>query len=297
MASQNRFAALSSEFKGEEKRRKKLQAEKEKKEALKIKKEEELKAKAEVRSETQGFAVSEGVKKAKAAAGKDEPGAYEIAMKEDKIAPKEHHYTGSNNPAHPFDRKSGTGRGKEVPKQGGGKGNWGKPEDDLKYQNTPEEEEKEVTESPVDEKKKGKKKGGKKNQPEKEEELDADGNALTYGEYKAIQAEKQKEGATKKPKEKKVYEKKQVKAPAETEEKKPEGEEAGYPKEKGARYQPKGYRAKKEENTAPVEEDKEAPKEVRAPVPAAVVLAPKVEEPKKIERAPFIMKEDDFPTL
>jgi plasminogen activator inhibitor 1 RNA-binding protein len=33
---------------------------------------------------------------------------------------------------HPYDRKSGTGRGKELPKSGHGKGNWGNLGDELK---------------------------------------------------------------------------------------------------------------------------------------------------------------------
>lgn len=272
MSQQNRFAALSPEFKGEEKRRRKAAEEKARKDAAKVKKEEEAKKKAETRSETQGFAVSEGAKKTKlGSSAKDEPGAYEIAMKESKIPPKEHHFTGSADPVHPFDRKSGTGRGKEVPKQGGGKANWGKPEDDIKY--PLEEEEEKETESPVAEKEpekgKGKKeKKGKKTVEKKEEELDPNGNALTYGEYKEIQAEKQKEGGAKKPKI--VYEKKKV--PAET---------------APVQYQPKA--------TAPVEEEKHV--EVKAPAPQAPVVEKPKEEPKKIVRPVFVMKEDDFPSL
>jgi hypothetical protein len=33
---------------------------------------------------------------------------------------------------HPFDKKTGTGRGKELPKGGHGKGNWGNLDDELK---------------------------------------------------------------------------------------------------------------------------------------------------------------------
>jgi hypothetical protein len=33
---------------------------------------------------------------------------------------------------HPYDRKSGTGRGRELPKSGHGKGNWGNLGDELK---------------------------------------------------------------------------------------------------------------------------------------------------------------------
>ena len=36
--------------------------------------------------------------------------------------------------SHPFDRKSGTGKGKEAPKGGHGKGNWGDLRDEIEGQ-------------------------------------------------------------------------------------------------------------------------------------------------------------------
>lgn len=42
------------------------------------------------------------------------------------------HYKGNPREKHPFDRKSGTGRGIDIKKQGHGKYNLGKPEDVLR---------------------------------------------------------------------------------------------------------------------------------------------------------------------
>ena len=39
---------------------------------------------------------------------------------------------GVSDQPHPKDRQSGTGRGKESRKEGGGRGNWGNYKDDLK---------------------------------------------------------------------------------------------------------------------------------------------------------------------
>lgn len=45
---------------------------------------------------------------------------------------KEEHFQGKKNEKwHPFDRRSGTGRGRDVAKGGHGKGNWGKPADEV----------------------------------------------------------------------------------------------------------------------------------------------------------------------
>jgi hypothetical protein len=41
-------------------------------------------------------------------------------------------FAGKQFAKHPYDRRSGTGRGRDVAKEGHGKGNWGKPvEDDV----------------------------------------------------------------------------------------------------------------------------------------------------------------------
>jgi len=40
-------------------------------------------------------------------------------------------FMGNPRQTHPFDRKSGTGKGKEAPKGGHGKGNWGDLKDEI----------------------------------------------------------------------------------------------------------------------------------------------------------------------
>jgi hypothetical protein len=46
---------------------------------------------------------------------------------------KEEHYAGKRREQwHPYDRKSGTGRGRELAKGGHGKNNWGDVKDELK---------------------------------------------------------------------------------------------------------------------------------------------------------------------
>lgn len=55
----------------------------------------------------------------------------------------------SREEAHPYDRRSGTGRGKRDQQKGGhGKGNWGEEKPVYKVKGSEEEEEKEATEEP-----------------------------------------------------------------------------------------------------------------------------------------------------
>ena len=279
----NRFAALSPDFAEEEDMRKKAGEAKAKKDALKVKHEEEIKKKAEGQSEGKGFQLTEG--KAPMERGKPRGtfrgtrggrgrGNYSRGGETQYVAsnPKEkqaewgdHHYAGSSDPVHPFDRHSGTGRGTEVAKRGGGRANWGTYEDDLKYQNIPEEEVPKP-EAPIEgevkaeEKKEGEKepskplskrdkklrKKGQKNVEEKvEENLDADGTALTYKEYQAKMAEKQ-------------LPKKQEEAKLQVDTKKLAGLVA-YEKPKGEKDEPAQKAAKKKET---VDEEAEAEKDV-----------------------------------
>jgi plasminogen activator inhibitor 1 RNA-binding protein len=234
MASQiNRFAALSPDFEEEEQNRKKVLDAKAKKEAQKAKHEEEIKKKAEGVAEGKGFEVSEGrgpaergktrgtvrgTRGGRGRGGYSRGGAVQYVPAEQKerhIEGGNYHFQGNNDPVHPFDRHSGTGRGTEVSKRGSGRHNWGTHEDDLKYQDKLVEGQEEATKAevpkeeapkeegkPVDEKEQAKnlskrekklRKKDKKVEEVKEESLDKDGTALTYTEYKAMMAEKQKE--------------------------------------------------------------------------------------------------------
>lgn len=233
MAAMNRFAQLAPDFEEEESKRKAAAEQKAKKEVQKVKQDEKVKAKADTKLESQGFERSEdqgssyrgrgrGYERPYRGRGGPQRGELTYVPK-DRNAPREpkfYHYEGSNDPVHPFDRKSGTGRGTEVPKRGAGRGNWGTYEDEYRYSHhyeTAEEIEEpqkaheeqphgegvKAEEKPGDAKKeesgdkqlgkKDKRKGRKEFKEEKKEDsLDPDGTALTFKEYEAMKAEKQK---------------------------------------------------------------------------------------------------------
>jgi len=231
----NRFAALAPDFAEEEAKHKAATELKAKKEAAKVKQVEESKLK----EKKGGFEGAEGAFYGTAERGRgrgvgrpyrgrggySRGGAGSQYVPRERNAPRapgDYHYPGSNDPVHPFDRKSGTGRGTEVPKQGAGARNWGRPEDDI---NNPEAFEgeveqapqkvtvgsEEIVEKPVDltekeedkekhmsKKERKMRKKDIKKEDKKEEVLDADGTALTYEQYKLKLAENQKELPTRK---------------------------------------------------------------------------------------------------
>jgi len=234
----NRFAALAPDFAEEEAKRKAVADFKAKKDAAKVKQEEQ----AKFQEKKGGFEGAEGQVRGTAERGRgrgvgrpyrgrggySRGGAGAVGgqyVPKDRRIPKERsdfHYEGSNDTVHPFDRKSGTGRGTEVPKQGAGARNWGRPEDDIKNQEEFEGEIEhapqklavlpegeagkpvELAEKDVEEDKRMSKKERKmrkkdvKKEEKKEEVLDADGTALTYEQYKQKFAESQKDLPAKK---------------------------------------------------------------------------------------------------
>jgi plasminogen activator inhibitor 1 RNA-binding protein len=223
----NRFAALAPDYEEEEAQKKKEKDLKAKKEAQIKKKEEKAMQKPTVQAETKGFTVSEGQtspetsrfrgarRGPRGGRGTFSRGTDFYQVKEGKTR-GDHHYPGSNDPVHPYDRHSGSGRGTEISKRGRGRRNWGTPEEDIKNQEQfveEHEEERKILEAPIEEaknleekkveekkeeaakpiskrEKKLRKKGMKKEE-KKEENLDEDGTALTYKEYQAKMAEKQ----------------------------------------------------------------------------------------------------------
>ena len=227
----NRFAALSPDFEEEEvKRRQQAEEQKKKKEAMLAKAEEKPKGRPERMHEgPQGErhypgerGRGRGIRRPyRGRGGFPRGGDVDYAPKDKSDFPreqKEFRFTGSTDAVHPFDRRSGTGRGTEVPKRGMGKGNWGNPSEDWRNEQNAEEERKPEVEDkaavaqegaePAKEgeaKKEGEgeqkymnkrdkrrqKKGGDKEEKE-EEPLDADGSALTFKEYQAMVADKQK---------------------------------------------------------------------------------------------------------
>jgi plasminogen activator inhibitor 1 RNA-binding protein len=230
----NRFAALAPDFEEEEAKRKQAAEQKAKKEALRVKTEEKPHAERRPEGREMGQQRPRGTMERGRGRGMGRPyrgrggyrggagaGAPSYVVKEKPgfHDDRDFHFTGSNDPVHPFDRKSGTGRGTEVAKAGAGKGGWGNPADDLKnIEKYPAEEEthaeahegehveehKEGAEQkPEDAKrqakreKKMRKKFGKKEEEEVVEET-YDPNAMTLAEYQAKLAEKQTGLPTKK---------------------------------------------------------------------------------------------------
>jgi len=358
---------LSPEFEEEEAKKKQITDQKAKKDAMRQKQEEQekTKPKGERIVEGEGFQPRGSTERGRGR-GIGRPyrgrggysrgtGATDYVPREKPRVPGDYHFAGSSDPIHPFDRKSGTGRGTEIPKRGGGNRNWGRPEDDIKYQEKPAEEEENVgteekvlkegetaqvkqegkkeeeTGQPKYKNKKDKKKGKKNYEMEekKEESMDPTGTALTFQEYQAKLAEKQKDLPTKKPAETHV-----------THDPKTIAGLVAYEKPKDAKTVETGKTSKKK--TVAQEETEQDKivlgafidpeyrrKEFRtAPVPGAEApVAPKVEgqvaeqeerpqrgrgtyrgqrrggydhpkvEERKAEPAPFVLKEDDFPSL
>ncbi|CAF1735954.1 RGG repeats nuclear RNA binding protein C-like [Brassica napus] len=93
-------------------------------------------------------------------------------------------------PRRVYDRRSGTGRSNDVKREGGGRGNWGTPEDDI--QPATEEPTTEVEKSPVAEKEGGEDAttDAKKEAPEVEQE--PEDKEMTLEEYEKILEEKKK---------------------------------------------------------------------------------------------------------
>lgn len=222
----NRFAALAPDFEEEESKRKQAAEQKAKKEAVRVKAEEKPHGERRPEGREMGQQHPRGTMERGRGRGMGRPyrgrggyrggagaGApsYVVKEKGEFRDNTDFHFTGSNDPVHPFDRKSGTGRGTEVSKAGAGKGGWGNPVDDLKnmekfpaeethaevHEGEHVEEHKEVAEEkPEDAKrrakkeKKMKKKFGKKDEEEVTHET-YDPNAMTLSEYQAKLAEKQ----------------------------------------------------------------------------------------------------------
>jgi hypothetical protein len=225
----NRFAALAPDFEEEEAKKIKEKESKAKKEAVKAKKDEQNQEKAQTLTEVKGFEVAEGAAPAvrghfrgarrgtrgefRGGRGGYPRGGEAYRVKESRLEGGDYHFSGSNDPVHPYDRHSGTGRGTEIAKRGSGRRNWGVPEDDIKNQDVfkeetheepkpedkpkeevPKTEEKKEAENvpakPLSKREKKLHKKGMKEEETKEESLDADGTALTYKEYQAKLAEK-----------------------------------------------------------------------------------------------------------
>lgn len=363
----NRFAALAPEFEEEEAKRKQAAEQKAKKEAQRVKAEEKPQGERKTEGREMGQPQTRGTMERGRARGYGRPyrarGGYRggAGMGAPTYVPKEKqgfhddrdfHFTGSNDPVHPFDRKSGTGRGTEIPKGGAGKGNWGNPEDDIKnVEKLPIEEPHEhveahegepAAEAPkegaekkpevVDKRqakreKKLRKKFGKKEEEEVTQEV-YDPNAMTYTEYKAKLAEMQVGLPTKKaealnPKTLTglvAYDKPQLSGISQVATKKKEepkekevapaaeakpgilgafiGEEARGGFRGGRRGGRGGYR--REGESFPAEGEHEGDHyRGRGGRGRGRGFAAQEQprEEKKVERAAFVMKEDEFPTL
>lgn len=356
MASQqNRFAQLSPDFAAEDARRKKAAAAiEEKKRAEKKKEEDEReKAKQQEKAERQtesglsagapafrrGPRGPRGPRGSRGGRGGDRPyrgdrgrggfsrGAPIGGATQEEAGPRaggEYRFPGSGDPLHPYDRKSGTGRGTEISKRGGGARNWGRPEDALKHEELIDDVVEEETagdkgplsqEEPRREGRYQRKRYYRERPQERfvEEELAPYGTAVSYKEYQAIMAEKQATGPA---------------PPASVPEGEPkpaeaEGKDSGtclrdsvganppYEGGRGRRGGRRGGRYRGDDNRGPrgprrdFEErgdnwgadsrPKERSYHPRAD-PADQPEAPK-EEPKKPEPKPFVMREEDFPEL
>ncbi|XP_024010964.1 RGG repeats nuclear RNA binding protein C isoform X2 [Eutrema salsugineum] len=96
-------------------------------------------------------------------------------------------------PRRPYERRSGTGRGNDLKREGGGRGNWGTTEDDIPP--ATEEPTTEVEKSPVAEKQSGEDDttDAKKDAPaDEQEEKEAEDKEMTLEEYEKILEEKKK---------------------------------------------------------------------------------------------------------
>lgn len=320
----NRFAALSPDFEEDEAQRKKVaDAAKAKKEQAVAKSEEHPKAherkfegqRGEERSTERGR--GRGTRPYRGArGGRRGRGGYT----NEGEGEFQHHgphkdnfkYPGDPNAKHPFDRKSGTGRGTEVSKAGAGKANWGTPADDIKDAQKPEEK----PEGEVVEHKEGEEKQEEKKEAPKEEEAPV----LTLSEYNAMIAEKTKGLTTKKadlalqkdPKASGLvaYDKKVLTGISEAASKKKEApkktkEEEDQPSTAIlgtviGHDAPKHFRKfdKKPEETTGTEGEKRSPEGGRrGRGRGRGGYRGEQHEAKKAEATPFVMKEEEFPAL
>ena len=102
-----------------------------------------------------------------------------------------------------YERRSGTGHGKEIKKGGAGKGGWGNPDEDHKYEHMKADEAAQLANEEAKEEKPAEAYEEQKEEGEGEEEV----NNLTYKEYMAQKKEQQEElkkGTSRKPDEIKV---------------------------------------------------------------------------------------------
>lgn len=237
----NKFAELAPDYEEEEKKRREIEAQNKKKEAKKEAKKEVEQAPKEEAAPVQPVeankeqVIHEQPQRGQGYRGnryRGSRGSYrgrgvEYVRKgtDQQRDSKDFRFHGSNDPVHPYDRKSGTGRGTEISKEGKGKGGWGKPGDEHYYEEPLIEEKKEIVSPPVPEAKKeeeakqegekatqGKRKRRKEDKKEEkeEEDLDKDGTALTFKEYQAKLAEKSLIVKEKKPEEKVVLDPKKA---------------------------------------------------------------------------------------
>jgi hypothetical protein len=250
----NKFAPLSPEFEEEEKQRLEKEAQRVKKEIKKeAKKEQEPAPKEEAAPKqpveaNKEYANREQSQRGQTFRGNRYRGArgsyrgrgvvYVQKGTEQQRDSKDFRFRGSNDPIHPYDRRSGTGRGHEIQKEGRGYNNWGREGDEYYYEEPLAEEKQEKVPAPTpvsapapasDVKKeeeakvegekaaKGKRKRKKEDKKEEkeEEDLDKDGKALTYKQYQEKLAKETLIVKEKKPEEKVVLDPKkaeQVKA-------------------------------------------------------------------------------------
>ncbi len=329
----NRFAALSPDYEQEEVQRKQqAEAAKAKKESAMSKAEEKPKTRTERKPEGQAHREDRRPAERGRGRGTGRPyrgrggyprnagaeGEFVAKEKPDYKEPREFKFTGNEGAAHPFDRKSGTGRGTEVPKRGGGRRNWGNPADDWK--NAQKGHDAEEKETPAEQPKEGEvkkddvKEGEKKPEAPKVPEVPT----YTYSEYQAMLAEKQKGLPVKKaevqvtrdPKaaaglvayEKPVYvNKSEVAAKKKETGKKTKEVPTEDPKAVVfggviPQDEPKHFRKfDKPEDAAIAEGERRSPAGKRG---RGGFKGPQVHhEEKKTESTPFTMKEDDFPAF
>ena len=238
----NKFAALSPDYEEEEKQRLEKEAQSKKKEVKKEAKKEPEKAPKEESAPVEHVEPKkEYAQGPPAARGQGYGRGYrggrgfqrgrgvvyvQKGMGEQRDS-KDFRFSGSNDPVHPYDRRSGTGRGTESQKQGAGRGNWGRPGDELYYEEKeeviePKKEDIKPAAAEVPKTEEVKKEGEKgaqgkrkrrkeeKKEEKEEEDLDADGTALTYKEYQAKLAANTLIVKEKKPEEKVVIDPKKA---------------------------------------------------------------------------------------
>jgi len=322
----NRFAALSPDFEEEEAQRKKqADAAKAKKDQAAMKFEEKPKAhekrfegqKGEERSHTErgrGRGTRPYRGRGRGRGGYTHEGEGEFQHHGGFKERGDFKFTGDPNAKHPFDRKSGTGRGTEVSKAGAGKANWGTPQDDIKDATKPEEK----PEGEVVEHKEGEVKQEEKKEAPKEPEVPV----YTLSEYQAMNADKTKGLVVKKPelavqKDPKAsglvaYDKKVLTGISEVAAKKKEAPKKTKEAEEQpstailgtviAHDEPKHFRKfdkkPEEDTTTGAEGEKRSPEGRRGRGRGrGGYKGEQRTEGKKAEAAPFVMKDEEFPTF